>query len=110
MMFVKGNLYKTSVDFNTDENFYYKFIGKAYNSKILNRAKVDGVMPGTSQYTYIIDGVPSTMEHSAENDKKYGYSKQVFNAIPGDEEKTKLFSTSCNKLKYNSSHDRQEEC
>lgn len=110
MMFLKGNIYKSSINFNDDENFYYKLIGKAYNSKLLNRATVDGVIPGTTQFTYIIDGQPNTMEHSAENDKKYGYSKQVFNAIPGEDEKTKLFSTTCSKLKYNTSNDRQEEC
>ena len=56
MMFLKGNLYKSSINFNDDDNYYYKFIGKAYNSKVLNRATVDGVIPGTTQYTYIIDG------------------------------------------------------
>ena len=49
------------------------------------------------------------MEHIPENDKKYSYSKQVFNKIEGST-KTKLFSTSCNKLKYNSTPERQEEC
>ena len=48
MMFLKGNLYKSSINFNDDENFYYKLIGKAYNSKLLNRATVDGVIPGTA--------------------------------------------------------------
>ena len=48
MMFLKGNLYKSSINLNDDENFYYKLIGKAYNSKILNRATVDGVIPGTA--------------------------------------------------------------
>ena len=57
------------------------------------------------------------MEHSAENDKKYGYSKQVFNKVTtaGDSlaqtnGASKLFSASCNKLKYNSSKDRLNKC
>jgi hypothetical protein len=56
MMFLKGNLYKSSLNFNDDENLYYKLIGKAYNSKLLNRATMEGIIPGTSQFTYIIDG------------------------------------------------------
>ena len=58
----------------------------------------------------MVDGEPQTMLHTAENDKKYGYAKGVFNAIEGDEEKTKLFLTSCDKLKYNTTPKRQEEC
>ena len=89
---------------------YYKFIGKAYNSKVLNRVTIEDQAPGSSQFTYVVDGQPQTMEHTTENDKKYGYSKQVFNAVPGDKSKTKLFSTSCNKLKYNNTPERLEEC
>jgi hypothetical protein len=42
MMFVKGQLYKSNINMSEDELMYYKLIGKAYNSKLLNRAVVDG--------------------------------------------------------------------
>jgi hypothetical protein len=42
MMFLNGNLYKSNINFSEDELLYYKFIGTAYNSKVLNRATVDG--------------------------------------------------------------------
>ena len=53
--------------------------------------------PGTSFFTYVIDGKPQTLAQSAKNNKLYGYSKQE---IIG-KESPKLFSTSCQKLKYN---------
>lgn len=112
-MFVNGQLYKSNVE--SGENAYYRLVGEAYNNKKLNRAQLssDAAKPGSSFYTYIIDGSPQTLEHSAENDKKYGYSKQVFNKVNtvGDSlaqtsGSSKLFSASCNKLKYNQSKDR----
>ena len=82
-MFVNGQLYKSNVE--SGENAYYRLVGEAYNNKKLNRAQLssDAAKPGSSFYTYIyiIDGSPQTLEHSAENDKKYGYSKQVFNKV-----------------------------
>jgi hypothetical protein len=58
MMFLKGNLYKSNINFNDQEIEYYNFIGKAYNSKVLNRATIEGQAPGSSQFTYVVDGQP----------------------------------------------------
>ena len=42
MLFLNGNLYKSNMNFNENEMQYYKFIGKAYNTKVLNRVTVEG--------------------------------------------------------------------
>ncbi len=86
---------------------YYKLIGEAYNSKKLDRAIMKNMKPGTSFYTYVVDGKPQFLKHSAKNDKKYGYSKQVVNG----KDSPKLFSTKCSKLRYNAGNEeRLNEC
>ena len=93
-------LYKTNILLQDNEFEYYRLIGEAYNKNVLARANVSKSTAGNNSqfYTYMINGLPQTQEHSTEFDIKYGYSKQV---LVGKEHK--LFSSSCEKLKYNSS-------
>jgi len=41
MLFVKGNLYKTNVILQDNEFEYYRLVGEAYNSHILERASMN---------------------------------------------------------------------
>lgn len=107
MMFAQGQLFKTNILLQDNEFEYYRLIGEAYNKNILARANVsqNSSPPGTNFFTYMINGLPQTQAHSSESDLKYGYSKQV---LVGKDHK--LFSSSCDKLKYNASKQRLSEC
>lgn len=102
---------------------YYRLIGEAYNNHILNRASLspqnitslmqkvstDQNSTNTNQfYTYVINGIPQTVKHNEEFDETHGYSKQVL--VQQKTKEFKLYSTTCNKLKYNDSKDRINEC
>ena len=59
MLMVNGKLYKTNVDKNEsqeEELEYYRLVGEAYNSKKLDRATIKNGKPGSSYFTYIVDG------------------------------------------------------
>lgn len=61
MLLANGKLFRTNIDSAKDketEMQYYKFIGEAYNSKKLDRVPMESDKPGSSFYTYIIDGKP----------------------------------------------------
>jgi len=118
MLFLKGGVFKTNVILQDNEFEYYRLIGEAYNSKLLERAKlsknkVDELAHKISQehdnqfYTYIVHGIPKTMKHNPQFDVKHGYSKQVYVHSAAQTEET-LYSTSCNKLQYNDSKERLE--
>jgi len=123
-LILKGKLLRSSIDVDSAEDpseelSFYRLIGEAYNTHKLERASVKGEVPGTSHYTYVVDGQPQVLEHSVDNDKKYGYSKQVFNGSTQQlaagkamsNPSPKLFSTTCGKLKFNTGDEKRlNEC
>ena len=52
----------------------------------------------------MIKGIPQTLAHDTDLDTKYGYSKQVFIGEPKHKDQMKLYSTTCEKLKYNTNN------
>ena len=59
----------------------------------------------------MIKGIPQTLAHDTDLDTKYGYSKQVFIGEPKHKDQMKLYSTTCDKLKYNTNNkQRMNEC
>jgi|DEB0MinimDraft_12_1074336.scaffolds.fasta_scaffold228566_2 hypothetical protein len=77
MLFLKGGLFKTNVILQDNEFEYYRLVGEAYNTKVLDRAKlskqkITDIAKKVSQevngdnnqfYTYVINGIPKTMKH-----------------------------------------------
>lgn len=117
MYFVNGKLYKTNVILQDNEFEYYRLIGEAYNTRKLDRSTIakdaaasihseseEESQSSNQHYTYVIKGVPQTLAHDSELDSKYSYSKQVFIDEPKHKELVKLYSTTCEKLKYNSNN------
>ena len=80
----------------SQDSAYQHLVGKAYNTRALDREVLPNEKKGTTFYTYIVGGVPQQLPHSDENDKKYAYAKL---SVGG--KGNKLFSTNCSKLKYN---------
>ena len=69
MFFVNGKLLRTNIDLLDNPFEYYRLIGEAYNSHVLDRALVEATPPRLSQskgqkhgstpyITYVIDGIP----------------------------------------------------
>lgn len=118
MLFSNGTIQKTNIQLIDNEFEYYRLIGEAYNTNLLSKIiiKKENVqkLPTLAEtkgsqksfYVYVIDGIPQLAEHSNEKDIKFSYSKQV---LVGKDQ-PKLFSSTCSKLKHNTSQKRQNEC
>lgn len=116
MMFVNGKLLRTNIHLLDNEFEYYRLIGEAYNAHVLDRSLVESTKlvqknekgKPNVYLTYVINDIPQTMAQNTKYDAKYGYSKQVL--VQSGNNKQKLYSTTCNKLKYNTINKRLNEC
>ena len=103
---------ETNVNPNDNEFEYYRLIGEAYNQHVLHRASLDPktldqYVNGTSLFAYVLDGIPQIQKHSHLMDVEHAYAKFVFIK---DKAQYKIYSSTCAKLPFNKSENRQAEC
>jgi hypothetical protein len=67
---LNGKLFRQNC---SDQDQYYRLIGSAYGTKILEQAKVQ--LNEGEYYTYVRDGIPKVHSFESEMVKKYAYSR-----------------------------------